>query len=90
MKHSEMLYKMAKEMKKRGFSPYLSNGDCRCFLGLDNYKSDNLIPYLEQVIGTENFLSGVLMRTGWTDKSCTDDAVAALNIAGDLAAAEGQ
>lgn len=95
MKEYEILYAAAERMKS-GFSPQLRRGGCGCFVNrVDPHPFSDLeretvyraISRVEAIIGCRiDYWS--LEHSGWTGPECTDDAVAALEIAADIAFCE--
>ncbi len=88
----DTLLKMARHIRKHGFSPKLADEDgCGCFVsasiacGEMSAESFSTMERLHDVVGTAGWF-GVdgLIAAGWTE-GCTDDAVAACEIAADLA-----
>lgn len=92
-KESEALRKAAAYMRKNGFSPAWfesrANPDCGCFghalrsVLPEPADIEHFMQPVREVIGC-GIAEYVLRRNGWVN-GCTDDAVAALLIAADLA-----
>lgn len=90
MKTSEVLRKAAERCERLGFSAELGSvGGCGCFVAhLSDADGSHVLEFLRETIfmGTEGAFSGIdLRREGWT----TPDAVAALNMAADIAECDG-
>ncbi len=90
------LRRAAAYIREHGFSADAgSDGNCRCFVGaLDSVRTEGLSAWrddnparvaLMPVIASDSYSAVDLSRAGWTE-GCTDDAVAALEIAADLVA----
>jgi hypothetical protein len=96
VKNSEVLYKASVYMRdSHGFSPYAAN----CFIaricqagGYDaSWDWAQTKRILRDVIGVDFYSAAELERAGWTfGREVTQDASAALMIAGDLEAAAGR
>lgn len=91
MTESEILRKAAALMERDGFSPEYRNMECGCFI----LRLDQVCPRTSAAWGgAADRISGIvgsvhpdrLRLDGWN----TNDAVAALSIAADLAEAEGK
>lgn len=91
MTESEILYAAAERMRE-GFSPFFEVGECGCFLNrielygrLASDAQDRIASVIGLTDGDDLTSTKPLIVAGWTGPECTDDAVAALLIAADLA-----